>query len=442
MNWLANKIKTYTHRPAIIYNSQIYTYENLFQKIEYYGTKYSSLHHKIVLLQGVYNFNTIALFFALAEKSNYICTVTNIDPFVLMEKEKLLCPDAIINVNENEDFLTHIDKKRELNPLLNKLQETHNPGVILFSSGTSGSPKVLLHDLNLLLKPYQSITMKDYNILSLLDFDHIGGLDILFRQLSAGATQTIPLNKTPPYICSLIEKHKVSVFSASPTFYNLLFLNDEYKNYNLQSLEILAYGSEPMPQWLLNRLVSEFPNAALQQKYGLSETNAIRIKSISGSLFFKINDPSVEYKVIDNVLWIKSVSQSLGYLNLPNYELQKDGWFCTGDLVEINADGNIRIIGRETDIINVGGEKVLPQEVENILMQLPFIADCKVKGVSNSIMGQAVVAEIVTSGNLSQDIMKAEMRKFLSGYLDRYKIPSKFIFLDNITISERFKKTR
>ena len=96
-------------------------------------------------------------------------------------------------------------------------------------------------------------------------------------------------------------------FPAPPTFLNLLILSESYKSYDLGSLQIIGFGAEQMPESLYLRIKEIFPGVRLQQKFGTSETNAIRVRNhATDNLYMKIDDPNIQYKIIDGELWLKS----------------------------------------------------------------------------------------------------------------------------------------
>ena len=112
-----------------------------------------------------------------------------------------------------------------------------------------------------------------------------------------------------------------------------------------------------------------FPHVKLQQTYGLSEVGILRSKSKnSDSVWLKVGGDGFQTRIVNNMLQIKAYSAMLGYLNAPS-PFTEEGWLETGDLVESDGD-YIRILGRQSEIINVGGEKVYPVEVENIIFRL------------------------------------------------------------------------
>jgi acyl-CoA synthetase (AMP-forming)/AMP-acid ligase II len=149
----------------------------------------------------------------------------------------------------------------------------------------------------------------------------------------------------------------------------------------------------------------------------------------------------VEIKIVDGILYIRTKSVMIGYLNAPS-PFDQDGWFNTNDKVEIKDDGYMKILGRVTDLINVGGEKVYPIEVESVLLRFDGVRDVRVFGENNSLMGRVVVAEIsVVSRNNNRDFIK-RLRAYCVENLERFKIPVKFILVEHDLYSDRLKKQR
>jgi acyl-CoA synthetase (AMP-forming)/AMP-acid ligase II len=184
-----------------------------------------------------------------------------------------------------------------------------------------------------------------------------------------------------------------------------------------------------------------FPKARLLQTYGLSEVGILRSKSKSSeSLWVKVGGEGFETKVVNGILWIRAESAMVGYLNAPD-PFTADGWFVTGDAVEVDGDF-IRILGRDSDIINVGGEKVYPAEVENILQMMDGVEDAAVWGEKNPLMGQIVKAKVSLSTLESPVDFRKRMKLFCRDKLPKFKIPQKVIIASEQLHSERFKKMR
>jgi len=179
----------------------------------------------------------------------------------------------------------------------------------------------------------------------------------------------------------------------------------------------------------------------LQQTYGLSELGILRSKSKeSGSLWVKVGGEGFETKIVDGVLWIRARSAMLGYLNAPS-PFDDEGWFNTQDMVEVDGD-YIRILGRATDIINVGGQKVYPAEVESVLQQLPNIRDVAVLGEKNALTGQIVVARVNLHAPEPLATLRRRIRDYSRGKLAPYKIPVRIEIVDRPQFNARFKKMR
>ena len=248
--------------------------------------------------------------------------------------------------------------------------------------------------------------------------------------LSMGSTMIIPHKREPETIANLIENYKVNILPASPTFLNLMNIAGVFEKNNFSSLKLITYGTEPMPENLLYKLKAKLPKTRFIQTFGTSETGIIKTKSKSSeSLLLKFDDDNQQVKIVNGELWIKSNTRVLGYINHDNTSFTEDGWFKTGDLVEEIEDGYLRIIGRKNNIINVAGEKVFPNEVENIITQLDFIDDCTVFAQTSPITGQLVAAKIVLNKNEEdKNKIKKEIKAHCKKNLDRFKVPVKNIF--------------
>jgi len=315
-------------------------------------------------------------------------------------------------------------------------------GLVLFSSGTSGRPKIMVQDLPNLLSRYESRRENHLRILVLLGFDHIGGLNTLWGALAAGSTLVVVAHRAPSTVLTALAKYQVNVLPASPTFLNLLVVAGEWSQYDLSALRLITYGTEPMPPSLLERLRALLPHVRLVQTFGTTETGILQTESVSAdSTFLRLVDPAVEWKVIDGELWLKSQTQIKGYFRQTSNAFTADGWFRTGDRVEQAADGSLRILGREGESINVGGEKLMPVEVETVLLENSQVVDCRVYGVPNLLTGQTVVADIVTSATADPERLRAQLRQLCRQRLPRYKVPTQINFVSTVS-GARLKKTR
>jgi long-chain acyl-CoA synthetase len=140
------------------------------------------------------------------------------------------------------------------------------------------------------------------------------------------------------------------------------------------------------------------------------------------------------------VLWIRSETAMLGYLNAPN-PFDEDGWYNTEDAVEVDCP-YVRILGRTTDLINVGGQKVYPAEVEDVLMEMSNIVEATVWGHASPVTGQVVAARLGLAHPEDQESLERRVHYFCRGRLAAYKVPLYIEIADGSHHGERFKKIR
>lgn len=443
MNKMIDKFKD-NDQTAIIYDGKKYSYNELYIKIKeienFIKDKIKS--GEVVAILADYSFVSIALFFALYENKNIIAPITSTSQKEIDGKVKESFSTKIINLENEKLVITNI-KSEASHKIINDLQTSKCAGLILFSSGSTGAPKAMIHNLDTLVDSYGDKKQKQINMLVFLMFDHIGGINTMLNILSMNATMIIPQNRNADNICKLIEEYKIAVLPSSPTFLNLILINRSYEKYDLSSLRMITYGTETMPEGLLNRLKAVFSKVKFLQTFGTSETGIAATSSkSSSSTFMKIDDENLEYKIVDNELWLRSKTQILGYLNRSMESFTNDGWFKTGDLVELDNEGFIRIIGRNKEIINVGGQKVLPSEVESVLLGMDEIEDCLVYGEQNAITGQSVSCDVVLKHGIDDSGFKILVRKFCKDKLDNFKIPTRVNVVQKTEFTERFKKSR
>lgn len=443
MNKMVDKFKD-NDQTAIIYDGKKYSYNELYIKIKEIESfiKDKIKSGEVVAILADYSFVSIALFFALYENKNIIAPITSTSKKEIDGKVKESFSAKIINL-ENENLVITNIKSEASHKIINDLQTSKCAGLILFSSGSTGAPKAMIHNLDTLVDSYGDKKQKQINMLVFLMFDHIGGINTMLNILSMNATMIIPQNRNADDICKLIEEYKIAVLPSSPTFLNLILINRSYEKYDLSSLRMITYGTETMPEGLLGRLKAVFSKVKFLQTFGTSETGIAATSSkSSSSTFMKIDDENLEYKIVDNELWLRSKTQILGYLNRSMESFTNDGWFKTGDLVELDNEGFIKIIGRNKEIINVGGQKVLPSEVESVLLGMDEIEDCLVYGEQNAITGQSVSCDVVLKSGVEADGFKILVRKFCKDKLDNFKIPTRVNVVQKTEFTERFKKSR
>jgi acyl-CoA synthetase (AMP-forming)/AMP-acid ligase II len=441
IDFLVEKIVANKNLDAVITNDKTYTFHEIydaFTNAREYITDSGIQKGTVVAIISDFNATSIALLMALIEND---CILTPISLAVKSVSEYLRIAQCefVIDLSGPEIKLTKTEHTVTHKMLL-ELRGA-NPGLILFSSGTTGEPKAALHNLCFLMEKFKK-PGKVLKTITFLLFDHIGGFNTLFHTLSNGGEMVLVPSRDADIVCKMIEKYKVELLPTSPTFLNLMILDSMFEKYDLSCLKMITYGTEPMPQSTLDVLSKCLPNVKLKQTYGLSEVGIVSTKSEkSDSLWIKIGGEGVETKIVDDILYIRSKSAMTGYLNAPN-PFDEEGWFNTKDKIEQRDDGYIKILGRITDLINIGGEKVYPNEVEGILLRFNGVKDARVFGEKNPLTGNIVVAEIfITPENNNKDFIR-NLRKFCIENMEKFKVPVKYNLVEHPLFSERMKKRR
>lgn len=345
---------------------------------------------------------------------------------------------ALINAEENN--ITKINAPTP-SGVVASLLEQGDGGILLLSSGTTGHAKLIVHAASRLMSKY-SQSKKSYRTLGFLLFDHIAGFDTLMYTLHAGGTLVTLPNRQTNTVLEALHHFRVNVLPTTPSFINLLLFEELFNSSYLPNLKIITFGSERMNAFTLNRLLERFGGAVrCEQKYGLTELGSLVLKS-------KPNDPSwiqldsrfALWKVENNQLFIKTNTSLLAYI-YPDKEELCEGWFNTEDQVIVDGDW-LKILGRRTDIINVGGQKVYPAEVEAIVQSMPNVLQVVVQGVAHPLMGQVVTASIQLAEMEEEAAFRSKLRLFCKDKLLSYKIPVSIKLSLLPLMSERFKAQR
>ncbi|MDA7809914.1 fatty acid--CoA ligase family protein [Flavobacteriaceae bacterium] len=440
---MRNRFKEYIKNTAIVSESVKYSYLDLDLEVSAVLTKIKeeniSLGETVFLLSD-YSFKAIAWLLALYENKNIVVPITSLVEKEISERINEVTVDCVINLRL--DTISKIKQKKDRHDIIKRLNSENKSGLIIFSSGSTGKPKAMVHDMDNLVSVYLNKRIRNISFMVFLMFDHIGGINTLFNCLSTGATVVIPSRRDPEEVISLIDKYKVQILPTSPTFLNLMLMSGVLNKYDTSSLRMITYGTEVMPVSLLDRLKKSFNKVKFLQTFGTSETGIIKSSSkSSSSTFIKLDDPDQEYKIVKGELWLRSKTQVLGYMNHSMESFTDDGWFMTGDLVE--QDGEyIKIKGRLKEVINVGGEKVLPAEIESVLLSHADVKDCTVHGELNPITGQTVIANVTIKEGLDKKIIRKQLKSFCRDNLEAYKVPTKFKFVEANEYTNRFKKVR
>jgi len=428
---------------AVIWKDQSFSYGDLLDRTNHwrdYLRTNNVTGGMVTAIEADFSPNAIALMLGLIKNG---CVVVPLTSSVAAKKADFLrIAEVAVSLELNvadEPRLTRFDRPIT-HEILQQLHRRRHPGLILFSSGSTGESKAAVHDIVDMLNKFK-VRRHARRAITFLLYDHIGGFNTMLYQLSNGGCIVTVQNRDPDTVLAAIEKYRVELLPTSPTFINLMLLSDAHRRYDLSSLQVVTYGTEPMPESTLRRFHSSLPHIQLQQTYGLSEVGILRSKSRSSdSLWVKLGGEGFQTRVVDGILQIKAESAMLGYLNAPS-PFTADGWFNTSDKVEVDGE-YFRILGRQSEIINVGGQKVFPAEVESVLQEMPEIAEASVYGEKNAIVGEIVCAAVRLRKARDARDFQRDLRQFCRQRLQEFQIPVRIKLVESALHGQRFKKNR
>jgi long-chain acyl-CoA synthetase len=384
----------------------------------------------VVALIGDFDPQSILILLELIDKNVILVPLTN----DTKNQHKYFFESALVDVVIKEGLVERI-KNNKKNELIEKIRSKGHAGLVLFSTGTTGRPKAILHDLTLFLKRFET-PRPTFKTINFLLFDHIGGLNTLLHTLFNKGTVVAPKSRSVQDILNICSEHKIEVLPTTPTFLRMMLMSGLIPKSFPKSIRIVTYGTELMDQSTLDALCELLPNVDFRQTFGMSELGIVRVKSEArNSLFMKVGGEGVETRVVDKVLEIRSETRMLGYLNAES-PFDNGGWYNTKDIVE-ERKGFYKVTGRTSEVINVGGLKFMASEVELVALKFEGVELAKARGASNPITGQHV--ELRVQSGVHKKIDKKELKEFLNKELPNHMTPKK-IEVSLVMVGHRFKK--
>jgi len=332
---------------------------------------------------------------------------------------------------------------------------------LMYTSGTTGWPKgVMATHLNVRhnATEFGQVHFKpDDTIMVATPIFHCWGLvNGTFGMLSQGGTVITVERFYPNKTFDDIEKLKPTVFQGVPPMYNLLLKQPDLNKRDISSVVFCLSAATKMPENLI-RQVEEKLKWRYAEAWGLTEVSCVgstapytetRIGSCGKGM------ADAELKVIDengNVLppgkqgelCVKGTCVTNGYLNKPEVTKEtfdSEGWFHSGDIAYMDEDGFAYVVDRKKDMINVGGEKVFPSEVEDMMLDHPQIKDLVIVGIPDEIKGEAPKAFIqLQEGETSNE---AEIKEYCKTKMAPYKVPVAVQFIKEVPRSASGKALR
>lgn len=440
-HWVLERLTSFGERPALVWRGRTFTYRDLCDSAARQIDLLNAVGAgRVVAISGDYSPSACASFFAAIANKNIAVPLAPPSSASHDRFREIAEVTAQIHFDVSDRACLTPCKREVAHPLLRKIAKEGAAGLVLFTSGSTGAGKAVLLDLDKLLLKFKQ-PRPALRTLVFLQLDHIGGINTMLHTLCSGGTLVIADGRSVDSVCAMIEAHNVELLPTTPTFIRMMLISDAVRRYGLRSLNIMTYGTEPMPAHTLAAARRAMPWVRFKQTYGLSELGILPSRSESAdSTWMKLGSDGFDVRIVDGLLWIRSPTGMLGYLNAPS-PFTSDGWFNTQDAVEVRGE-YLRVLGRKTEFINVGGEKVHPAEVENVLLSMSNIRDATVFGRPNPITGQVVCARVNLQQHEDAGVLKQRLRAFCKSRLQAYKVPVLIEVTDKAQHSYRFKKVR
>ncbi|PCI11255.1 hypothetical protein COB72_01565 [bacterium] len=388
--------------------------------------------------------------YLLDEKTlNYVIKDCGCD--LIIASRKLIEHIGFIPKVKTIVYLEDIDFKSLPSPRLPKFAATNDLAVVLYTSGTSGKPKgVMLSHGNLLsnasqLHEHIHVGKSDVFLGILPQFHSFGLTGLTLMPMLFGCKAVYTARFVPKKIVGLIKKHRPSIYLAIPSMYNAMLTVKDATAEDFASFRLLISGGEPLPEDVRTRFADRF-NQPIVEAYGLTETapgtNVLlpsddRAGTVGRAL------PGVDLRIVnpangqvlphstDGELRIKGPNVMQGYLGLEEETREAfdaNGYFKTGDMAQIDADGFLKITGRIKEMMIVGGENVFPREIEEILNAHPAVHDSGVIGQTDSMRGEVPIGFIELEEDQTVDL--GEIKQWCRDRLPGYKVPKRIEIID------------
>lgn len=340
-------------------------------------------------------------------------------------------------------------------PGLEALEEAVTPGqpaMILYTSGTTGTPKgaVLTHG-SLLGSAGAQVThlgtTREDVYLGVLPLNHVGGITCtVLSALLTRSTVVLEPAFSPSAALAAIAAHRVTMAGGVPTMFTLMLADATFAQTDTSSVRLAVIGGANADPTLCEAITRSFPAARLRNLYGLSEVSGACVISAADDDLAAVSRsigvplPGVRARVADlagheagpgneGELQVSGPGTAAGYWEMPEESAQTflpGGWVATGDMVTAEPDGHLILRGRRKEMFLQGGYNVYPVEVENLLASHPAVAMVAGIGVPDPVLGEVGRYYVVPRDGHA--VTAGELTDFCRARLADYKVPRQFIF--------------
>ena len=338
---------------------------------------------------------------------------------------------------------------------------------IIFTSGSTGKPKgVMLSHKNLIANTgsiieYLKLDDKD-RMLVVLPFYYCYGLSLLHTHLRAGGS--IVLNNSFIFMGTIIKNlldYECTGFAGVPSHFQILLRkSDTFKQTHFPNLKYVTQAGGKLATVFIDEFIKSHPDITFFVMYGQTEATA-RLSYLPPELYEQKKRsmgngmPGVELKVVNDsgeeikpgeIGEVIAMGDNImiGYFadEQGTQQALQNGWLYTGDLGTVDEDGYIYLTARKKEIIKVGGKRISPKEIEDVILQIPEVVDCSIEGIDSEIQGEALKATVVVNNGSDKTITEETIKQHCVKHLALFKVPHIYEFKDRITISATGKKIK
>ena len=430
------------NKVAVVHNNQSYSYEYLNTLVT--GVSAGLVAHGIVpgdrvailsensvkfiaTYLGILRMGAVAVLINCklpGEQINYI--LNDSDTILLFIDRPVITPVTTIHFNNLEKFLSN----KPVSVV------TQDPAVILYTSGSTSVPKgvVLSHNHKWIID--SNVANSNPSIKTILvaaPMYHMNGLSNMETAIAGYATLVLMSRFEPMECLSLSAQHQITTITSVPTM--LAMMLEKKTSEDLSSVKEIIMASAPVSRNLFDNVKQAFPNAFVKNAYGITEVGpgifGRHPTMTTPELSVGYPRRGMDYKLVDNVLYVRSPAMMLKYNNIDSTAITEDGYFITNDLFRIDDNGFYYFIGRADDMFVSGGNNIYPRQVETVIESYPGIISAAVVGIDDEIKGKKPYAFITASVTVKED----DLTEYVLTKLPHSHCPRKFWTLEQMPLT-------
>lgn len=463
MDWLRSCAKSIPHHIALITEEETYTFESLDRRVD-------SLCYWLTHTFGVTQGTSVGIHLpSSAEYVGIIHALNRLSAVAVplntrlsaseLTYQKQFC-DIVVDESTQGLKAVFMGGLNDYAKLFKHQLDLNQPYLRLFTSGTTGQPKAaeLTRSAvfyNAIASAFRIGHQSNDRWLCTLPLYHIGGLSILIRSVISGTGVVLLRGFDTASVNHALDVHQVTLASFVPT---MLYRLTEARTTPPSKLRLVLLGGAAATSDLVSKAkAAGFPIATT---YGLTEAASQVCTQLPESTHHKPASvgkplPFVNVRVVNSQgddcstseigeIIINGPTLMLQYVNNPTATAQtlRDGWLYTGDLGYLDADGDLHLVQRRSDLIVSGGENIYPAEVEAALRLHPVVQDAAVIGLPHPEWGQQPAAAVILRPNITAPPPVNEIIQFLRQHLAGYKIPRIIRFVDALPLTASGKIER